>query len=194
MQQATYVKADFQAFNLKWDRVQLVVYFAQETALSMLYIFQTYKHLKDIFPLQQRFWSLSSSTTTSQSNEQFAVLRHLAIVNIFIIALDITLLGIQCADLFYLQASLKPCIYGIKLKIEFAILNRLIRILQRRQPSRQGAYIQSNEVISNSFGIPIPNNEQDNRNLDGDKDNGEESLFISEKNNKRTNTNTSTDL
>ncbi|KAJ6784065.1 hypothetical protein PWT90_00352 [Aphanocladium album] len=150
--QATNVNPALPSFNLKWDRIQLVIYFAQETALSMLYIFQTYKHLKAILPLQQRFWSLSSSSTTSQSKEQFSVLRHLAYVNILIIALDITLLGIQCADLFYLQASLKPCIYGIKLKIEFAILNRLIRILQRQQPSRQGAYLGSDRESMNQLG------------------------------------------
>ncbi|OAA78744.1 hypothetical protein LEL_02230 [Akanthomyces lecanii RCEF 1005] len=143
--QATNVNPALHSFNLKWDRIQLIIYFAQEFALSMLYIFQTYKHLKDILPLEQRFWSLASTSTKggSPSSERFSVLRHLVYVNILIIALDITLLGIQCADLFYLQAALKPCIYGIKLKIEFAILNRLIRILQRQQPSRQGAYFAS---------------------------------------------------
>lgn len=131
----------------------------------MLYIFQTYKHLKDISPLQTRFWSLSSSTTkgSTTSKEHFAVLRHLAYVNILIIVLDIILLGIQCADLFYLQAFLKPCVYGIKLKIEFAILNRLIRILKRDQPSRQGAYIGSDKGSLNAFGIAQPYLDEDGR-------------------------------
>ncbi|EJP67224.1 hypothetical protein NHJ13051_009353 [Beauveria bassiana] len=143
--QATNVNPGLKSFNLKWDRIQLVVYFVQEISLSLLYIFQTYKYLKDIRPLQLRFWSLSSTTSNDEPppKEQSPVLRHLIYVNIVIIVLDIILLGIQCADLFYLQAALKPCIYGLKLKAEFAILNRLIGILQRRQPFPQGEYVGS---------------------------------------------------
>ncbi|EGX89748.1 hypothetical protein CCM_08000 [Cordyceps militaris CM01] len=143
--QATDVNPFLRSFNLKWDRTQLIIYFVQETALSILYLFQTYQHLKDTLPLQQTFWSLSSSSTRgdSKSKERFSVLRHLAYANILIIILDITLLAVQCANLFYLQAALKPCVYGIKLKIEFAILNRLIRLVQRQQPSPQGAYCAS---------------------------------------------------
>ncbi|XWW97920.1 hypothetical protein V2A60_005916 [Cordyceps javanica] len=159
--QATRVNPNLQSFNLKWDRIQLIVYFIQETALSMLYIFQTHKHLKDILPLQQHFWSLSSSTkASSSSDERLSVLRHLAYANVLIIALDITLLGIQCADLFYLQASLKPCVYGIKLKIEFAILNRLISIVQRQQPSQQGMHLGSESAHIDSDGT-IPYHDRD---------------------------------
>ncbi|KAK8144085.1 hypothetical protein G3M48_006316 [Beauveria asiatica] len=105
----------------------------------------TYKYLKDIRPLQLHFWSLSSTASNHKPppKERSPVLRHLIYVNILIIVLDIILLGIQCADLFYLQAALKPCIYGLKLKAEFAILNRLIGILQRRQPFSQGEYVES---------------------------------------------------
>lgn len=131
----------------------------------MLYIFQTYNHLKDTLPLQQRFWSLASSSTNdrSPSGERFSVLRHLIYVNVVIILLDITLLGIQCADLFYLQAALKPFVYGIKLKIEFAILNRLIRILQRQQPSRQGAYFGSDLESINRSSNTILYHDRDGR-------------------------------
>ncbi|KAM3439711.1 hypothetical protein NHJ13734_003592 [Beauveria thailandica] len=143
--QATNVNPTLKTFNLKWDRVQLVIYFVQEISLSLLYIFQTYKYLKDIRPLQLHFWSLSSTASNHKPppKERSPVLRHLIYVNILIIVLDIILLGIQCADLFYLQAALKPCIYGLKLKAEFAILNRLIGILQRRQPFSQGEYVES---------------------------------------------------
>ncbi|OAA57297.1 hypothetical protein ISF_07218 [Cordyceps fumosorosea ARSEF 2679] len=151
--QATNVNPALRRFNMKWDRVQLFVYFAQETALSMLYIIQTYRHLRDVLPLRQRFFSLSSSATrdSARSDERFSVLRHLALVNVVIIALDVTLLGIQCADLFYLQAALKPCVYGVKLKIEFSILNRLITIVRHqahpseRVDSRGGVYSGSEE-------------------------------------------------
>lgn len=50
--------------------------------------------------------------------------------------LDIALLGIQYASLFYLQGAFKPCVYGIKLKVEFVILNRLIKSLESRRERR----------------------------------------------------------
>ncbi|OAA36317.1 integral membrane protein [Beauveria brongniartii RCEF 3172] len=112
--------------------------------------------LADIRPLQLHFWSLSSTANNDEPppKERSPVLRHLIYVNILIIVLDIILLGIQCADLFYLQAALKPCIYGLKLKAEFAILNRLIGILQRRQPLPQGEYDGSAPESAKPFDNP----------------------------------------
>lgn len=63
--------------------------------------------------------------------------------NTLIIALDVTLLGIQCANLFHLQGAFKPCVYGIKLKLEFVILNRLINTV--RQGSSEVFYSGSGE-------------------------------------------------
>ncbi|KAK6210787.1 hypothetical protein LQW54_005835 [Pestalotiopsis sp. IQ-011] len=133
--QSTNVDSRLVSFNLVWDRVQLVVFFVQETALSILYIHQTRKYLRDAAPLLERSWSLPNRAQApheGQNNEQKGVLRQLIYTNLLIIALDITLLGIQCADLFYLQGAFKPCVYGIKLKAEFVILNRLINSVQRR--------------------------------------------------------------
>jgi hypothetical protein len=123
------------SFNLIWDRLQLVVFFVQETALSTLYIYQTRKYLHDSSLLTERSWSAPTSTqagTQTETNEQRRMLWQLIYTNILVIALDITLLGIQCADLFYLQGAFKPCVYGIKLKVEFVILNRLINSIQAR--------------------------------------------------------------
>lgn len=75
------------------------------------------------------------------------MLWQLVYANALIIALDITLLGIQCADLFYLQGAIKPCVYGIKLKIEFVILNRLINTV--RQPGG-GVYFRNGPEESGS--------------------------------------------
>ncbi|XWX01269.1 hypothetical protein V2A60_009295 [Cordyceps javanica] len=143
--QATTINPSLTSFNLVWDRVQLVVYFVQETALSVLYIFQTRKYLKGRAPLRQRAWSTPSTAGAApgpgpsrQTSQESAVLWQLIWANTVIIALDITLLGIQCADLFHLQGAFKPCVYGVKLKLEFVILNRLISTV--RQPSSDVFY------------------------------------------------------
>lgn len=116
--------------NKIWDRLQLTVFFTQETLLSILYIFHTGKHLRNWSQFLIKT-STSSSSTGSATSEKM-VLYHLIYMNLLVIALDITLLGIEYADLFYLQGAFKPCVYGIKLKVEFLVLNRLIERVRAR--------------------------------------------------------------
>ncbi|KAM3437660.1 hypothetical protein MY4824_003679 [Beauveria thailandica] len=144
--QATTINPNLASFNLVWDRVQLVVYFVQETALSILYIFQTQKYLKGRAPLRQRASSTPSTIHTGarQTSYESAVLWQLIWANMLIIALDVALLGIQCANLFHLQGAFKPCVYGVKLKLEFVILNRLINTV--RQPTSDIFYSGSGGV------------------------------------------------
>lgn len=59
------------------------------------------------------------------------VFRHLIYVNVLVIFLDCSLLALSYADFFYVQSAYKPCVYGVKLRVEFAILNRLIASVQR---------------------------------------------------------------
>ena len=119
----------------------------QETSLSILYIWQARKFLRDSSLLHKPYSassvlspreaprigglgpsSLSASTSSARDTKE--VLRHLIYTNLLIIALDAALLGIQSAGLFCLQGAFKPCVYGIKLKVEFVILNRLIKSIR----------------------------------------------------------------
>ena len=47
-------------------------------------------------------------------------------MNTIVILLDLSLLVLQLVNLHQLQVSLKPAIYSIKLKLEFAVLGQLI--------------------------------------------------------------------
>lgn len=53
------------------------------------------------------------------------VLRHLIYVNIFIICLDCSLMGLCYSGFFFLQGFYKAAIYAVKLRTEFTILNQL---------------------------------------------------------------------
>ncbi|KXX77824.1 hypothetical protein MMYC01_206967 [Madurella mycetomatis] len=120
---------------LAWDRTQVTVFFAQETILSLLYIWQARKYLRNSSLLSQPYLEPTSGGPTTAgraARETHQVLSHLVLANILVIALDIALLGVQFADLFYLQGAFKPCVYGVKLKVEFAILNRLVEIVRKR--------------------------------------------------------------
>lgn len=53
-------------------------------------------------------------------------MQQLIYINVLIIIMDVALLGIEYASLFLLETILKGFIYSIKLKLEFAILSRLV--------------------------------------------------------------------
>ena len=55
-------------------------------------------------------------------------MRHLIVVNVFIIFLDFSLLGTEFANHYEIQTTYKSVIYSIKLKLEFNILNQLVKL------------------------------------------------------------------
>ncbi|KAK4460428.1 hypothetical protein QBC42DRAFT_272341 [Cladorrhinum samala] len=148
--QATTINPDLYRINITWDRVQLTVFFVQETSLSILYIWQARKYLRNSSLLSQPYLSESNRDAPQASPETKQVLTHLVMSNLLVIALDIALLGVQYADLFYLQGAFKPCVYGVKLKVEFAILNRLLEMVRRRGSGGGSQYSDSNVLGSGS--------------------------------------------
>ncbi|KAF2649531.1 hypothetical protein K491DRAFT_708071 [Lophiostoma macrostomum CBS 122681] len=121
----TSMSATLGAPYLVWDKLQLTVFFVQETILSMLYILETRKRLQN-------------STKVRQDDKSREVFKHLIYINIFVILLDCSLLGLSYANLFYVQSAYKPCVYGVKLRVEFAVLNRLISSVQSASHSSYG--------------------------------------------------------
>ncbi|KAI1109558.1 integral membrane protein [Nemania sp. NC0429] len=130
---AQTVQPSLTPINVVWDRLQTTVFFAQETALSILYIWQTRKYLRELAPLLEASQSsITSAAARAKNDKTKTLLHHLLYINVLIISLDVALLGVQYANLFYLQGAFKPAIYGVKLKLEFVILNRLIKSIERR--------------------------------------------------------------
>ncbi|RAK79049.1 uncharacterized protein BO72DRAFT_494406 [Aspergillus fijiensis CBS 313.89] len=161
MAQATNINPALSSANLIWDRVQLAAFLIQETALSTLYILQTRTFQRGRAPLRERPYSPYAPRSASallhgvepdrpSLKGQTNVLWQLVYANVLIIVLDFTFFGIQCARMFYLQGALKPCVYGIKLKIEFLILNRLREITL--QPASRGIYLGSEQASGQLMG------------------------------------------
>ncbi|CAG9990085.1 unnamed protein product [Clonostachys byssicola] len=144
--QATDINPALADRNIIWDRVQLTVFFVQETALSLLYIYETRKSIdfSSFFAARPSLSSdrHASTLTTPAERAKNRVLWHLVLANLLIIALDIALLGIQYGGdhLFYLQGAFKPCVYGVKLKVEFLVLNRLIESLWAARGTQHARY------------------------------------------------------
>lgn len=91
------------------ERIQLVVFCLQESLLSGLYIWETAKML---YLRPQRAHRL--------------ILLQLLAINIVILGLDIVVVVFQYSGLFSLQVVFKPVAYSIKLRLEYAILGRLV--------------------------------------------------------------------
>ncbi|KAH7112033.1 hypothetical protein EDB81DRAFT_671042 [Dactylonectria macrodidyma] len=93
-------------------KITVSLFFVQELVISGLYIYATIHLFRD-------------STWHTQSARK-RMLRHLIIMNIIIILVDIPILGLEYAGRYQLQTAYKAMAYSIKLKIEFRILNGLV--------------------------------------------------------------------
>ncbi|KAK8047952.1 hypothetical protein PG996_016016 [Apiospora saccharicola] len=128
--QATAMSASLDRVNMIWDRVQVTIYLVQESLLSVLYILETRRHLAVV-------GFIDDKPGASLWSRRDGLFMHLICTNLLVIALDVTLLGMEFAGLFYVQGAFKPCVYGVKLKVEFLVLNRLVQSVQ--QPRSVGA-------------------------------------------------------
>ncbi|KAI9764119.1 MAG: hypothetical protein M1840_008679 [Geoglossum simile] len=100
-------------FNIM-EKIQVTGFFLQEAIISGLYIFETRRLLKP--------------AGTFQKEKIRRVMCHLIYINIFIIVLDLIVLITEYAGLFDIQVTFKGAVYSVKLRIEFAILNELMKL------------------------------------------------------------------
>lgn len=107
----------------------------QELIISGLYLWETRKILAPGRIFQQK--------------KTRRVFHHLIWVNIFIIVLDVALLGTEYANLFSIQTVFKAAVYSLKLRFEFVVLNQLMDIVQGRASAFD---ISANAASSGAYG------------------------------------------
>lgn len=103
-----------------YEKVQLSVFFVQESIISGLYLYETCKLLR-------------SEGTVSELHSEAGqkLLLHLIYMNVIVVGLDISILILEYAGEYASQTAIKGFIYSVKLKLEFNILNRLVEFVQR---------------------------------------------------------------
>lgn len=84
----------------------------QELILSSIYIVEAMKILRG-----------------SPRHNTRVLMSQLLLINIIVIIMDIALLGMEYASQFLLQTIVKGVFYSIKLKLELAILSRLVKFV-----------------------------------------------------------------
>ncbi|GIJ92760.1 hypothetical protein Asppvi_002038 [Aspergillus pseudoviridinutans] len=99
-----------QPFDI-FERVQLIGFSIQEIILSVIYTKAAARLLK-LHPRQQ-FRS---------------ALIQLLIINIIFILMDAAIVSFQYAGLFRIHISLKAMVYSVKLKLEYAVLGKLVHM------------------------------------------------------------------
>jgi hypothetical protein len=85
----------------------------QEVILSSIYIVETIRLLQ-----------------ASLRHETRTLMHQLVFINVIIILMDSALLGIEYASIYVLETVMKGVCYSIKLKLEFAILSRLVKLVR----------------------------------------------------------------
>jgi len=113
---AVYYGNDQPQFRAAWsylEKFQMTVFMLQECLISAIYLYETTKLLR----------IMKRNTTRRTISELFTI-------NVFIIALDIGLLVVEYLDLLVYEQTFKGAIYSIKLKLEFAILGKLVKIVR----------------------------------------------------------------
>lgn len=93
------------------ERVQLVGFCMQELVLSGIYVWETAKMLR-----------------LRPAKRHAQILVHLLVINIFILILDFAVVATEYAGYYAVQVMFKPVAYSIKLKLEYAILGKLVEI------------------------------------------------------------------
>ncbi|RYP67885.1 hypothetical protein DL771_006993 [Monosporascus sp. 5C6A] len=108
-----------------YEKVEVTIFFVQELVISSLYIICTAKYFQDEKVLGKKGGGMWY---------------HLILVNALVIALDVTTLALEYANLYDMQTAYKGMAYSVKLKLEFSVLNDLINVAKSRQGGRHRAY------------------------------------------------------
>ncbi|KAL8935303.1 MAG: hypothetical protein Q9211_004767 [Gyalolechia sp. 1 TL-2023] len=91
------------------ERVQMLGFSIQESVIGAIYIFATAKFLKALY-----------CTGTRRAMLQ------LILIHFICLSMDLVLISLEFSDHYIAEASVKPFIYAIKLKLEFAVYSQLV--------------------------------------------------------------------
>lgn len=111
------------------EKIQMTGFTIQEVILSALYVWETVKLLR----------------LGSDANKR-KIMHQLVGINICMFVMDLILLGLEYASYYAVQITLKGAIYSVKLKLEFAVLGRLVDVIHG--PRR---FMPANSLALSSF-------------------------------------------
>nr|OQO25371.1 hypothetical protein B0A51_08112 [Rachicladosporium sp. CCFEE 5018] len=94
------------------EKIQMTIFTVQEFIISGLYVWGTLNILR----------------TTAARRRTSRILWQLFSINVLIVIMDIALLVVEFQDRHVIEQAIKQVVYSVKLKMEFAILSKLVGI------------------------------------------------------------------
>lgn len=115
------------------ERIQLVGFCVQELIISGIYVWETVKLLR-----------------LRPEGRPHGILNQLLFINILILVLDISVVIIEYVGFYAVQVLFKPVAYSIKLKLEYAILGKLVAVARSGYGSQElrSSAREINEIVS----------------------------------------------
>ncbi|KAL1610886.1 hypothetical protein SLS59_000523 [Nothophoma quercina] len=117
------------------EKIQMVGFFVQELILSVIYIRETIRLLRLGESVQDDVGSVDDGTGQLRNLAVRKTMYQILAINVIIIIMDLALLGVEFANLYLIETTLKGVVYSIKLKLEFAVLGKLVQIVKVRTNS-----------------------------------------------------------
>lgn len=98
------------------EKIQMTAFSLQELVISFIYLIEVRRILKVVDDGRFR-----------------KIMWELVAINIVIIILDTALLAVEYLGMYQIEVTLKGMCYSIKLKLEFGVLSKLVKIATARQ-------------------------------------------------------------
>ncbi|KDN60713.1 putative integral membrane protein [Colletotrichum sublineola] len=95
-----------------FEKVSLLVFTLQETTITGIFVRAGFQNLKSLFEFKAR--------------EARSLLGSLVAMFALVFLLDVSLVILEYMGMFVFQISSKPIVYSVKLKVEFAVLQKLL--------------------------------------------------------------------
>ncbi|KAG5926882.1 hypothetical protein E4U42_002849 [Claviceps africana] len=119
-----------------YEKVQVTLFFLQELLISAVYI--------------RSCFSFFDTRNSLYGDAVPRMRRHLILVNLLIILLDVPILFFEYWDYYDIQTAYKAFVYSVKLKMEFRILNRLVKMTSERQVSLNPFHMNTSPNVDNT--------------------------------------------
>ncbi|KAL2000323.1 hypothetical protein VTN02DRAFT_3279 [Thermoascus thermophilus] len=101
------------------EKIQMTGFCLQELVLSGLYIVETVRMLR-------------LNPDSAHHHHRRRIMYQLLSINLLIILLDLGLLVVEYLDFYLIETTLKGAVYSVKLKLEFAVLGKLVHLVHDR--------------------------------------------------------------
>lgn len=106
------------------ERIQVTIFFIQESFISLLYLYY-----------MSKLFYMGGTLSEAHGQAGRRLMLHLIYMNVAVLGLDVCILVLEFTGRYASQTAAKGLIYSVKLKLEFNILNRLVDVARRSSDS-----------------------------------------------------------